>query len=410
MKKIILAIILLVAVKYTYAQTEPQYLYKLGVIDSVFSKNFNESRKIFVQFPDSYKENSDIKYPVVYILDGEVLLPTVYNVQSFYSGGYTPEMILIGISNSKNRTRDLTPTKIKTKYGMPFNEENGQATNFYKFIEEELIPYVENKYPVTNYRTLIGHSYGGLFTIYTLINHPQLFENYLAIDPSLDWDDQALLKQAKEILAENSFKGKSLYMSLSGQLHMQNPDITINNVMKDTTDFTLFARSNISFSNIVNKNKKNDLYFNWEFYPKDIHGTIALPSIKSGLIAAFEWFQMEKTDKFNSPDTPKEELYSIVKYRANKLKNHFRYDVPPYPEELINMSGYMSMDMGQLEKAKMFFELGIEYYPKSPNVYDSMADYYISQKDNNKALKYITKAYEISGNDYFAKRIKTLKN
>ncbi|MDX1829815.1 MAG: alpha/beta hydrolase-fold protein [Lutibacter sp.] len=410
MKKIILVIILLVTVKFTYSQTKPKYLYKLGAIDSLYSKNLNENRKIFVQFPDSYKPNSDKKYPVAYILDGEILLPTVSNVQSFYSGGYTPEMILIGISNSKNRTRDLTPTKIKTKYGMPFTEENGQAANFYKFIEDELIPYVEKKYPVTNYRTLIGHSFGGLFTIYTLINHPQLFANYLAIDPSLDWDNQKLLKQAKEILAENSFKGKSLYMSLSGQLHMQNPDITINNVMKDTTDYTLFARSNISFSNIVKHNKENGLYFNWEFYPKDIHGTIALPSIRSGLIATFKWFQMEKTDKFNSPDTPKEELYSIVKYRANKLKNHFRYDVPPYPEELINMSGYMSMDMGQLEKAKMFFEFGIKYYPKSPNVYDSMADYYISQKDTKNALKYVTKAYEISGSDYFAKRIKTLKN
>ncbi|MFD0761644.1 hypothetical protein ACFQZW_06080 [Lutibacter aestuarii] len=64
----------------------------------------------------------------------------------------------------------------------------------------------------------------------------------------------------------------------------------------------------------------------------------------------------------------------------------------------------------KLQKAKMFFELGIKYYPKSPNVYNSMADYYISQKDNKKALEYATKAYEISSNDYFAKRIKTLKN
>ncbi|WP_298285069.1 hypothetical protein [uncultured Lutibacter sp.] len=64
----------------------------------------------------------------------------------------------------------------------------------------------------------------------------------------------------------------------------------------------------------------------------------------------------------------------------------------------------------KLQKAKMFFELGIKYYPKSPNVYNSMADYYISQKDNKKALEYATKAYEISSNDYFTKRIKTLKN
>ena len=106
---------------------------------------------------------------MAYILDGEVLLSTVNNVQSFYNGGFTPEMILVGISNANNRTRDLTPSKIKEKYGMPFNEENGEADNFSNFIETELIPFIENKYPVTSFRTLIGHSYGGLFVIYTMI-------------------------------------------------------------------------------------------------------------------------------------------------------------------------------------------------------------------------------------------------
>ena len=82
---------------------------------------------------------------------------------------------------------------------MPFEQENGKAANFSKFIETELIPFVEHKYPVTNFRSLIGHSYGGLFTIYTLINHSHLFSNYLAIDPSLDWDSQKLLNEAKNL-------------------------------------------------------------------------------------------------------------------------------------------------------------------------------------------------------------------
>ncbi len=112
-----------------------------------------------------------------------------------------PEMVVVGISNGKNRLRDLTTSTIETKYGLPFNEENGEAESFSNFIEKELIPYIENKYPVTNFRTLIGHSYGGLFAIYTLLKHSQLFANYLAIDPSLDWDGQKLLNEAKGLLA-----------------------------------------------------------------------------------------------------------------------------------------------------------------------------------------------------------------
>jgi len=84
-------------------------------------------------------------------------------------------MIIIGISNAENRTRDLTPPKVakvqdqaaadKMEVAMTPNAvAEGGAANFLEFIEKELVPYVEANYPVTHFRTLIGHSYGGLFT------------------------------------------------------------------------------------------------------------------------------------------------------------------------------------------------------------------------------------------------------
>lgn len=410
--KIVLTIGLIIFFhQFVNAQTNQnqQFLQKVGVLDSLYSQTLKESRKIYIQLPPSYSPDKNQKYPVVFILDGEIFLPTVSNVHNYYSGGFMPEMVLVGISNDKNRTRDLTTSTIKTKYGMPFNEKNGEADNFSKFIEKELIPYVENKYPVSNFRTLIGHSYGGLFAIYTLINHPFLFANYLAIDPSLDWDEQKLLKEAEGLLTTQKYENKSLHMSLSGQLHMQDSKITIDNVMQDTTDFTLFARSNITFSNLAKQCSKNGLNYDWKFYPKDLHGTIPFPSILDGLKTVFEWYQMENTDKINSFDTPKEELFGIIKYREKKLKDHFGYSEPPYPEELLNMSGYLNIDMQQPEKAKMYFELAIAYYPKSVNAYDSMADYYEGQNDPINAIKYVNKAFELSGSDYYKRRMEELK-
>ncbi len=402
---------LILSVQLLNAQTSqgPQFLRKVGVLDSLFSKTLNESREIYIQLPANYSPENTQKYPVAYILDGEVFLLTATNVLDFYSGGFMPEMVLIGISNSKNRMRDLTSSSIKTLYGRPFNQKNGEAANFIKFIEDELIPFVEEKYPVTNYRTIIGHSYGGLFAIYSLLEHPCLFANYLAIDPSLDWDNQYLVKQATTLLSSQSYKGKSLFMSLGGQLHMQDPGVTIDNVMQDSSEFTTFARSNLTFSNLVRENAGNGLFFEWKFYPRDLHGTITFPSIMDGLIAVFEWFQMENTSRFNSPDTPKDELYDIVKYRENKLKSHFDYLVPPYPEDLLNMLGDMSLDMQQTEKAKMFFEFALEYYPQSANACNSMADYYSRQKDYATALVYATKAYELSGSDYHKRSMERLK-
>lgn len=388
--------------------SQSQVLQKIGIKDSLHSKILNEYRDIYIQFPASYKANSDKKYPTVYILDGRVLLPAVNTVYEFYYGGYLPEMILIGISNNRNRTRDLTPTKITTKYGMPFHEPNGEAATFLRFIEEELITYIEDKYPVTNYRTLIGHSYGGLFTINTLMNNPELFANYLAIDPTLYWDDQKLLKQIEDTLKQISFDNKSLFVTLSGQLHMQNSEITIDNVMEDTSDYTLFARSIIQLTNLVNNNSESGLQYDWKFYPKDLHGTVPLPSILDGLKSLFQWYEMEHMDQFNDPETPTNALLDIVQYRYKKLKDHFGYTVPPYPEDLFNGLGYMYMQMGQKEKSKMFFELGIEYYPKSANVYDSMAAFYENEKDFKTALELVKKAYALDNSDYYKKRIETL--
>lgn len=407
----ILLIITFLFQQFVISQTnqENQFLQKVGVIDSLYSKILKEQREIYVQLPANYNATTNQKYPVLYILDGEVLLPAVNNVHSFYSGGFMPEMVIIGVSNSNNRMRDLTTSKVTEINDMPFEQENGEAANFNEFMENELIPFIENKYPVTNFRTLIGHSYGGLFTIYTLLNHSHLFSNYLAIDPSLDWDSQKLLNEANEELKSQNYKGKSLFISLGGQLHIQNPNITIENVMQDTSDFTLFARSNIAFSNMVKENKNNKLSFKWKFYPNDLHGTIPLPSIMDGLIFDFEWYQMENINKFNSPETSKKELFAIINNRANKLKNYFGYDVPPYPQDIFNVLGYMSLDMEQLEKSKMFFEFAIKFYPNSANVYDSMADYYERNNDYNNALNYAVKAFEISGSENHKQKIKNLK-
>ncbi len=404
---LILIFMLMGTLQYAWSQTN--FKVQIGQIDSLYSEVLQETREIYIEFPESFNPDSDTRYPVAYMLDGDVMLNALQTVHSYYNGGFMPEMILIGISNAKNRTRDLTTSKLIERRGQAYNQENGEADQFTKFIETELIPYIEKKYPVTTYRTLIGHSYAGLFTINMLLKHTEVFANYLAIDPSMDWDEQKLLKESKEILSKKSFNGKSLFVSLGGQLHMADTDITIDNVMKDTTEFTLFSRSNIELSQIVEAHKDNGLNFHWKFYPNDLHGTIALPSIMDGLIELFSWYQMEDINKFNDPETPKKVLYDIIKRRETKLKTHFGYAVAPYPNFLFNMSGYMSMDMGNPEKALMYFQLNTEYYPKDANAYDSLADYYEAQNDTENALINVTKAYELSGSDYHKKRMDELK-
>jgi len=359
---IILAIILSVL---EYGMAQSTHLYEVGTRDSLYSNILGEQRIFWVQLPESYEQESKKTYPVVYVLDGEVHLMAVATVLSYYWGGFMPEMIIVGIENRENRTRDLTTSEIQTRQGATYNQETGGAEKFTLFIEEELIPQIEASYPASTYRTLIGHSYAGLFTVNMLINHSGVFDNYLAIDPSLDWDEQKLLDQSKETLSTRDYNGKSLFVSLGGHLHMQRSDINIDNVMQDTSEYTLFARSNIEFSNSVKDNKANHLNYQWRYYEQDLHGTISLPSIRDGLIFFFNWYPIENTDKFNSPDTPEEELIQIIRKREKKIEDHFGYKVPPFDEELLIMLGYMNLEWGDTQKSLAFFQLALEYYPDS---------------------------------------------
>jgi len=388
---------------------QPDYLYEIGVKDSVYSSTLGEQRVIWVELPETYTPGSQDRYPVIYVLDGGVHLQAVSTVLDYYWGGFLPEMIVVGISNRMHRTRDLTTSEVHTRHGSEYNQESGGAEKFILFIEKELIPYIEVNYPATDYRTLIGHSYAGLFTINMLMHHSNLFDNYLAIDPSLDWDTQKLLAESKEILRKENFQGKSLFMSLGGQLHMQKSDINLGNVMEDTSEYTLFARSNLEFSNAVKESEQNKLNYKWVFYENDLHGTLSLPSIMDGLIFLFNWYPIEQTDRFNSPDTPKDELVQIIRNREDKLKDHFGYFVPPFEEELLTMLGYMNLDWGKTEKSLAFFQLAVEYFPRSANVYDSLADYYVSQDDFANALSNVTLAFELSGDEYHKNRMEELK-
>ena len=249
----------------------------IGRPDSLFSATLNENRKLWVCLPRLDEDHPEKRYPVVYLLDAQEQFASfttkIQEVNELDGSRKFPDMIVIGIPNS-NRSRDLTPTS------SPFNAEgkkvsefkrSGGGENFITFIEKELIPYIESKYPVTSNRTLIGHSLGGLFTINVLLNHTEVFTSYVASDPSIWWDDQLIIKQTRTALKKKRFDGRSLFISIANTVA---PGVGLDQLRTVDTSKTNHVRSILQMADLLESHPDNGLNFSYKYYPTDDHNSV----------------------------------------------------------------------------------------------------------------------------------------
>lgn len=170
------------------------------------SKVNHQPYRLMIALPFGYSATDTIRYPVVYILDGDPNLPLAALIQSNMTyDGEVPNMILVGIGYQADnfmqtvpyRTLDYTPTRddradSEMTAHHHVNMVSGGADNFIRVMEEEIIPFVRLHYKANGDRALAGHSFGGLFAAYVLFTHPELFQRYLISSPSLDWDNHVI--------------------------------------------------------------------------------------------------------------------------------------------------------------------------------------------------------------------------
>ena len=175
------------------------------------SRVLNEPRPLMIAKPARYDEEADA-YPVLYLLDGDTHFHHTSGIVSFLAETKrAPEMLVVAVPNT-NRNRDLTPPT-QAELDLRFAPIHGGAEVFLRFFSDELIPFVERSYRTRPYRILVGHSFGGLFAINALTKRPNLFNAYIAIDPSLHWNDQKLVAQADAFFQETTELEADLYIT-----------------------------------------------------------------------------------------------------------------------------------------------------------------------------------------------------
>lgn len=373
----------------------------IGKTDTVYSKILGEQRKILVYVPNMQNANIDVtqRYPVVYLLDGDAHFESVVGMiqQLSQKNGNTvcPEMIVIGIPNT-DRTRDLTPTHIVSDLPMMdsnFSRSTGGGETFAAFLEKELMPHVDSAYPTQPYKMLIGHSFGGLTAMNILINHTKLFNAYIAIDPSMWYDKERFLKTTEQKLTNQKYNGTRLYLGIANTM----PDgMTVDKMLKDTSSTTRHIRSIFALDKFIKTHTQNGLKFSSKYYPDDDHGSVPLITEYDGLRFIFDYYRM----KFTQADLTDTTAAIVAKYKKHYeiVSKEFGYKVSP-PELFINSFGYQALATKQYSKAAALFEMNIENYPKSGNVYDSYGDYFSARKDTTNAVLYYQKALAINNND-----------
>lgn len=183
---------------------------------SIESAKVGESRVITVWTPPAYQEESD-SFPVLYMPDGGIGedFPHIANtLAKLVAEGSIPPIILVGIENTK-RGRDLTgfsAVEADEQY-CPLTDG---AKNFRAFITEELRPEINKRYRTTDESGIIGESLAGLFVMETCLITPGAFDFYIAMDPSLWWNDHYLERKASEYLAEFPDQSIRLWFAGSG--------------------------------------------------------------------------------------------------------------------------------------------------------------------------------------------------
>lgn len=190
----------------------------IGETFTIDSKILGEKRRINVYIPSIYLESPNTKLPVLYMPDGgmaEDFLHVAGLVQVSVGNQTMQPFLLVGIENTERR-RDMTgPTE---------NEEDkkiavrvGGSEKFRKFLKDELMPQIKERYHTTNETAIVGESLAGLFVMETFFLEPDLFDTYIALDPSLWWNNQKLVKTADKQLELQPKSKKNLYFASSDE-------------------------------------------------------------------------------------------------------------------------------------------------------------------------------------------------
>jgi predicted alpha/beta superfamily hydrolase len=356
-------------------------------VKTFYSKILGEKRKIDIQTPAHM--NAFDTYPVLYVLDGEAQTVMVGGQVQYLSDIYKiiPNLIVVGIENT-DRMRDLTPShsivgpdgKPDTSSRAP-GRNSGGGENFLQFIHSELMPYIESHYPASSYRLLTGHSLGALMAVYCLLHHPDYFNAYIAISPSLQWDNNALLREAATMPLAKGLNHTLLFFS-------------------DANEDSAFHQNQLALESLLQKQSSSGLRWKRLFYPGEIHTSEPVKAFYDGIRFVYpDWFL-----PYNSAAFKKSMRSSTILAHYEELSKLYGYKVLPPHGDMNQLARFMSRDPQRVTDAIELLQVNATNYPRSAAVQEIMGDIYLKQDNTQEAKAAYQKALVLDPDNEALKR------
>ena len=175
----------------------------------VNSDELGEPMTLRVHLPVEYDSDPDRSFPVIWVVDGPSQGAQVArSMQTLSRIEISEPSIVVEVpSSSRGRQSDFIP---------PWEDSapDAQADRFYRFLEDEAIPAVAEAYRVNGSRVLVGHSMGGLFTLYALLQQPSLFDGYFVFSPSVWVGGEQILGELERATPSPNSVSTQLFLSL----------------------------------------------------------------------------------------------------------------------------------------------------------------------------------------------------
>ncbi|MBG9999877.1 alpha/beta hydrolase [Pseudoalteromonas sp. NSLLW24] len=338
------------------------------------SKILNEDRPIKIFIPDTVKDDQPLY--VIYLLDGVEHFHTVSGViKSLVDYEQIPNAMLVGIDTT-NRVRDYLPkvegepktefqTFVKNKW-----PEAGQTDKFLNFVSDELMPYINSNYSTNGYNTLIGHSNAGTLALYTLVNQPELFNNYIAISPNSWWSDEELKNNIIKY-TKNPKGDQSLFISVASE---------------GSRFYTGVLNT------LVNLEQQTPSQLKWEYkhYPAFTHMGTILPALSDSLIHLFSDLIFKVTDEHG-----KFADVSLITGYYQALSDKYGFELK-IPQDVYVEFAHSQQKFGNTAKAITTLKHFTTHYPNATYSHMRLSQGYTADKQFKEAVTSMKHALELA--------------